>query len=223
MSIAEKLTQIAENEQRVYEAGCSKAELDFWKGFTNNGKRQSYLYAFLNCNFSGKTIPEGLCKPYSRLTQMFYQYYGEYLPLGIDCSTFNVSQSSAYHAEQMFRYSYVKEVYDLKIPVQKSYNYFADACSNLTKIELLRSDENTTWTSAFNSCPNLAYLRIEGTIGKAFSVSGCNKLDHDSLMSIINALASITTTLTCTLGSTNLAKLTDAEKAIATEKGWTLA
>jgi hypothetical protein len=32
-----------------------------------------------------------------------------------------------------------------------------------------------------------------------------------------------TTTKTLTLGSTNLAKLTDEEKAIATNKGWTLA
>jgi hypothetical protein len=32
-----------------------------------------------------------------------------------------------------------------------------------------------------------------------------------------------TTTKTLTIGSTNLAKLTDAEKKIATDKGWTLA
>jgi hypothetical protein len=47
-------------------------------------------------------------------------------------------------------------------------------------------------------------------------------------MSIINTLNDYstytgTTVFKVTLGSTNLAKLTDAEKAIATEKGWTLA
>ena len=46
---------------------------------------------------------------------------------------------------------------------------------------------------------------------------------HDSLMSIINNLATVTTTQTLTLGSTNLAKLSSEEKAIATNKGWTLA
>ena len=56
-----------------------------------------------------------------------------------------------------------------------------------------------------------------------------NKIDTfvsmEELNSIINALKDYSgsgKTYTCTLGATNLAKLTDAEKAIATEKGWTL-
>jgi hypothetical protein len=48
------------------------------------------------------------------------------------------------------------------------------------------------------------------------------KLTHDSLMSIINALPVSTGGYTCTLNATNLAKLTDEEKAIAIDKGWTL-
>ena len=54
-------------------------------------------------------------------------------------------------------------------------------------------------------------------------MSACNKLTHDSIMVIINGLQTVTTTQTLTLGSTNLAKLTDEEKKIATDKGWTLA
>ena len=42
-------------------------------------------------------------------------------------------------------------------------------------------------------------------------------------MVVINGLQTVTETQTLTLGSTNLAKLTDAEKKIATDKGWTLA
>ena len=42
-------------------------------------------------------------------------------------------------------------------------------------------------------------------------------------MVFINGLQTVTSTRTLTLGETNLAKLTEAEKQIATDKGWTLA
>ena len=82
-------------------------------------------------------------------------------------------------------------------------------------------------SDAFDGSSALKDIIIEGEIsynGVNFVVS--TKLTHDSLMSIINHLkdfSGTTTTMTCTLGATNLAKLTDAEKAIATEKGWSLA
>ena len=63
---------------------------------------------------------------------------------------------------------------------------------------------------------------ISCAIPVSFGANG-TALTHDSLMSIINNLATVTTTQTLTLGSTNLAKLSSEEKAIATNKGWTLA
>ena len=54
-------------------------------------------------------------------------------------------------------------------------------------------------------------------------LSYCENLTHDSIMVIINGLQTVTSTQTLTLGSTNLAKLTEAEKQIAIDKGWTLA
>ena len=72
----------------------------------------------------------------------------------------------------------------------------------------------------------LENITFDGDIGNSINFSTCTKLNHDSLMSIINHLkdfSGTSTTKTCTLGSSNLAKLTDAEKAIATQKGWSLA
>lgn len=48
-------------------------------------------------------------------------------------------------------------------------------------------------------------------------------LSHASLIRIINNLAEVTETQTLTIGERNLAKLSSAEIAVATEKGWTLA
>ena len=52
-----------------------------------------------------------------------------------------------------------------------------------------------------------------------------NNLTVDSMVAMFNSLKDLTgdTAKTLTLGSTNLAKLTDEQKAIATNKNWTLA
>lgn len=55
----------------------------------------------------------------------------------------------------------------------------------------------------------------------SFSMS--DKLTHDSIMVVINGLQTVTSTHTLTLGSTNLNKLTQEEKQVAIDKGWTLA
>ena len=47
MSIAEKLTTVAENVPKVYEAG-KKAEYDaFWDKYQNNGKRTQQFVSML--------------------------------------------------------------------------------------------------------------------------------------------------------------------------------
>lgn len=48
-------------------------------------------------------------------------------------------------------------------------------------------------------------------------------LTHESLMNILNVIGTVSTAKTLQLGSVNLNKLTAEEKAIATNKGWTLA
>ena len=108
------------------------------------------------------------------------------------------------------------------------YNCFSGA-TNLKTIDkiILRDDGTNTFVNTFQYCNSLEDITIQGVIGQnGFNVSSCTKLTHDSLLSIINALkdySGTTTAKTVTLGATNLAKLTDAEKATATEKGWTLA
>ena len=49
------------------------------------------------------------------------------------------------------------------------------------------------------------------------------KLDTESLIKVINNLATVTTTQTLKLGTKNLAKLTEDQIAIAVNKGWTVA
>ena len=76
---------------------------------------------------------------------------------------------------------------------------------------------------AFGDCTSLTDLGGFIGIKANLDLSSC-PLTHDSIMNVINKAADVTASpATLTLGSTNLAKLTDEEKAIATNKGWTLA
>lgn len=57
----------------------------------------------------------------------------------------------------------------------------------------------------------------------SFNISSSTNFTKEALVEILNNLATVTTTQTLTMGATNLARLTDEDKLIATNKGWTLA
>ena len=101
-------------------------------------------------------------------------------------------------------------------------------CNNLTTIPKLNmSGLTTTIYQVFAGCYALKNVTFEGTIpvrGNSSVFSSCSQLTVDSLMSFINALTNMsdTATYTITIGSTNLAKLTDEQIQIATDKKITL-
>ena len=70
----------------------------------------------------------------------------------------------------------------------------------------------------FTTFGGLTNLKID------LDLSTCPALTKESLLNVFNEAADVTASpKTLTLGADNLAKLTDADKAIATNKGWTLA
>ena len=122
-------------------------------------------------------------------------------------------------------------------------------CENLVEIPLLDTSKGTSFNQAFARCSklttigltsfiatskmfeyssNLQNLNVTGTItvkaNDTLNLSTTNKLTVESLLSVLNALKDNTggTTYNIKLGSTNLAKLTDEQKAIATNKNYTL-
>lgn len=121
-------------------------------------------------------------------------------------------------------------------------------CKALVNLDLSHCDfgKVNSIISAFGNCTNLTNFKSPKNVGKAFtqksnnyqpyqqSYSSSTKLTHESLMDIINNLYDLNLihntanggtlyTQKLTLGTTNLAKLTAQEIAIATNKGWTVA
>ena len=126
-------------------------------------------------------------------------------------------------------------------------------CTSLTIIPQLDTHSVTNMKEMFVSCKSLTTVpKLDATsltnagdmFGYSFSpllnkfttfggltnlkinlnLSLCTALTKESLMNVINEAADVTSSpKTLTLGTTNLNKLTDEDKAIATNKGWTLA
>ena len=57
----------------------------------------------------------------------------------------------------------------------------------------------------------------------SFDITDSTAFEEADLVEIISNLDTVTTAQTLTMGATNLAKLTDEEKKVATDKGWVLA
>ena len=97
-----------------------------------------------------------------------------------------------------------------------------DMCQSLTFMPALDLSSGTNFNYAWAGCSSLTTLGGFGAIKADIDLSYSPNLTVESLMNVINQAATVTGK-TMTLGSTNLAKLTDEQKAVATSKGWTLA
>ena len=97
-----------------------------------------------------------------------------------------------------------------------------NGCVALTSIPQLDTSKVTNMQYMFAHCSNLKSILMTG-MKTNFDISASTKFETSDLVTILNNLATVTSTKTLTMGVTNLAKLTDEEKAIATNKGWTLA
>ena len=106
--------------------------------------------------------------------------------------------------------------------------YMFQYCESLTTLDLSGFDASKVTSSSglkffgSSNMPQLTDFKAPKNMGANLDFSKCTNLTHDSLMSIINNLATVTSTKKLILGATNLAKLTDEEKAIATNRGWTI-
>ena len=182
-----------------YKAGV-QAEYDrFWDNVQQNGNRNGYSYGFAGESWTDET------------------YNPKY---DIYCG--NGTAGFQNNANNLFAYSQITDT-KVTITFNATRNNSAFNSSKVVRIPLIKLMGNVLFVSTFASASYLEYIRFEGVIQNNIDFSSCSKLTRDSLMDIIEHLGSVSETRTCTLGSTNLAKLTDAEKAIATQKGWTLA
>lgn len=221
MTIAEKLTAIAENEQRVYDTGYmrgsndgyvqgeqngyavgfdegKKAEYDrFWNAYQQNGARRNYIQIF-----SGVAWDDNTYNPKYEITlgagntaNSMYAYNG--------ITTTKVPIIFNGGASNLVFYSCgsLKTIVSIYVPVNQSYNSWFAGCKSLTDITF-----------------------AEGSvIGETINLQDC-PLTKASITNVVNILSSSATGKTATFKKTaKEAAFTDAEWSalIATKSNWT--
>lgn len=108
-------------------------------------------------------------------------------------------------------------------------NNFLSSCTSLTSLDISGWDTSKVhgMRSMLYNCHSLETLKCDnlilpdielGNIGLEYST----KLTVESIVGLLNALPQSNKGFSFQIGSDNIAKLSDEQKAIATDKGWTL-
>lgn len=98
------------------------------------------------------------------------------------------------------------------------------SCPVLEEIRFPNTITTTIPKTAIADCPNVTTIWLQSNFNVNANFSNCENLTETSMVAMFNALKNLTgqTSKTLTLGDTNLARVTEEEKAIATSKNWVL-
>ena len=233
MSIAEKLTAIAENVQKVYEAGKAAGG---GQGSDNPFINQAISFDFRELEVEKIEVSSVCAKAYA-VIPILANGTNAYNNNGMLEGNKFVKECialfyNATHGRKAFydctNLEYVKICADNLCDsgeVTACYGMFGN-CTNLKTIDTVFDGTNCWFgSSAFDNCYRLETVRFKHlTIKKAISFAKCYSLSDESVQSVIDGLFDLTgqTAQTLTFHADVGAKLTDEQKAAITDKNWTL-
>lgn len=218
MAIADKLNYLLETKNQIKEAiaekGVGMEDTDSFRSYVDKVGQLEKVSNFMTENMPDnaqyifqkvfKTIPKDVSSFFNTIvtTSADHMFYGCENLTEIDVSSFDMSNVT--NVTSMF-----------------------SGCKNLVTVKGILDFTSVTRTTTFLAgCANLETINIYNfKVPRNTSFKDCVKLSHISLVYLINNLednTSSTTAKTITLGTENLAKLTDEEIAVATNKNWTL-
>ena len=215
-----------------YEGGveATQAAYDtFWDDFQDNGTRTDYQAGFAGQGWSDELFkPKYIIKP-KICSYMFYKSGIKNLKKCLEDAgvyiDFNNSNVITFY--WMFSNSSITHCPFIGNKYVTNLTNLFQQCKDLVSVDYIQVKPNVdiTCSNAFTNCSKLEYVEFSVNFKpKSLNLSPCIKLSHDAILYLFYSLADLGSgSGSITLGTTNLNKMTDAEKAIATEKGWTLA
>lgn len=141
-------------------------------------------------------------------------------------TSFEIDLPNVGDATEMFSGCYNLRTFKSNLSSLHSAGYMFTNCTSLTDATInisSYSEQEQEYSGIFAGASILTNLTIEGELRAGLWLH--SDLTLESLLSVINALVDLTgeDSKTLNLGANNLAKLSDEQKAIATNKNWVLA
>lgn len=214
MSIADKLTIIANNMQGVYDKGFADGKEQggggdsyydaFWDGLQQNGARRDYAEAF-----KGWTKAHNYWKPKYDIimnggSKVFYNFSSDIgLPELCKINGVTMDWSNVQTFGQTFSYAYIPDVGVIDTRGAKGLSSIF-LYAKVDKAELIMKDDGsqTNLSGAFTGAITLTYLTIRGKIGDTINFKDSKNLNKESITSIINALLDTASGKTLSLSKT---------------------
>ena len=233
MSIAEKLTIITENVQKICEAGkAASGGGDYDQGY-EDGKNSVVQVVKLSTTFSNFFYQT----TYPQDTEILLEY-GEYFvgtmanmcrySKGIKSVKIIGNKDITLNVQGTFQYAYDLELVDMS-ECSTTLTNIQNLFNGASKLKTVKGDLNfvkgATIVTPFGRCSALVDVGfVAECLEKSISFAECSLLSDISIQSIIDGLADLTggTAQTLTLHADVGAKLTEEQKATITAKNWEL-
>ena len=170
-----------------------------------------------------QTAQSGTLKALLDATKSAYYLFRYYEGSSVEEFISSADTANVTNMDYMFYYcSNLTTIPQLDTSKVTAMNYMFIECSNLISIPQLDCSNVTSMMGVFNNCSKLTSTGMYG-FKRSVDISP-TALGHDAIVAFLNqAGTAYNSSQKITMGSDKLALLSDEEKAIATNKGWTLA
>ena len=190
----------------------------FYDSLSNSYTDLSRYLAYSKFDITDKDIT--MSNDYTRGVSCQFMFYNFDCSASLFLSNMVIGSSFGMFMSSKFSKILIKEGCSVKLNGYSDYMFAY--CSNLTEIGALDCSGANNLPNIFRNCEKLKSIHCTH-FQSSFNISSSTAFEEADLVEIINNLDTVTSTQTLTMGATNLAKLTDAEKKVATDKGWVLA
>ena len=190
----------------VFDAGKKSQYDEFWDSYQNNGKRTDYGYAFYRMHLGWDKIfyPKYDMKPTSASNMFQYSQLNNFnLKERLEECGVKLDFSKVTSCGACFNYAYLTHLPELNFAsLNVIPTMFYDAQIHTIDKIVLKSDGSQTFSNTFSTFRSVMNVVFEGVIGNDISFNHSTSLSKESLISIINALSSMTTGKTITFSKT---------------------